>query len=146
MRQMEQARGREPRPVDATASRQKKRRSPPYWRAGRITVNPRILDDLKAEEASANTAPAQSFPHEIAMAFARILLSLLVLAGASALQLQPMARVAAVGASPLRVTAAPRCQFGQKPDTEQKGLSRDSEPEEFFTSDWGARSLPPAPA
>jgi hypothetical protein len=102
--------------------------------------------DLKTEEASANTAPAQSFPHEIAMAFARILLSLLVLAGASALQLQPMARVAAVGASPLRVTAAPRCQFGQKPDTEQKGLSRDSEPEEFFTSDWGARSLPPAPA
>ena len=79
------------------------------------------------------------------MAFARILLSLLVLAGASALQLQPMARIAAVGASPLRVPAAPRCQFGQKPDTEPKGLSRDNEPEEFFTSDWGARSLPPRP-
>ena len=70
------------------------------------------------------------------MAFARILLSLLVLAGASALQLQPMARIAAVGASPLRVPAAPRCQFGQKPDAEPKGLSRDNEPEEFFTSDW----------
>ena len=79
------------------------------------------------------------------MAFARILLSLLVLAGASALQLQPMARIAAVGASPLRVPAAPRCQFGQKPDTEPKGLSRDNEPEEFFTSDWGARSLAPRP-
>lgn len=79
------------------------------------------------------------------MAFARVLLSLLVLAGASALQLQPMARVAAVGASPLRVPAAPRCQFGQKPDTEPKGLSRDNEPEEYFTSDWGARSLRPRP-
>ena len=61
------------------------------------------------------------------------------------MQLQPMARIAAVGASPLRVPAAPRCQFGQKPDTEPKGLSRDNEPEEFFTSDWGARSLPHRP-
>merc|ERR1711892_396136 len=67
----------------------------------------------------------------------RLLLSLLVLAGASALQLQPLMRVADVGASPLRGPAAPRCQFGQKkPDTEQKGISRDSEPEEFFASDW----------
>lgn len=73
----------------------------------------------------------------------RLLLSLLVLAGASALQLQPLMRVADVGASPLRVPAAPRCQFGQKkPDTEQKGISRDSEPEEFFASDWGARNPP----
>ena len=71
------------------------------------------------------------------MGFARVLLSLLALAGASALQLQPMMRVAAVSASPLRVPAAPRCQFGQKKDdTEQKGISRDNEPEEFFASDW----------
>ena len=55
------------------------------------------------------------------MGFARVLLSLLVLVSTSALQLQPMVRVAAVGASPLRVPAAPRCQFGQnKPDTEHK--------------------------
>ena len=80
------------------------------------------------------------------MGFARVLLSLLVLVSTSALQLQPMVRVAAVGASPLRVPAAPRCQFGQnKPDTEQKGISRDDEPEEFFKSDWGARSPPPPP-
>ena len=77
------------------------------------------------------------------MGFARVLLSLLALAGASALQLQPMMRVAAVSASPLRVPAAPRCQFGQKKDdTEQKGISRDNEPEEFFASDWGARTPP----
>ena len=80
------------------------------------------------------------------MGFARVLLSLLVLVSTSALQLQPMVRVAAVGASPLRVPAAPRCQFGQnKPDTEQKGISRDDEPEEFFKSDWGARPPPPPP-
>ena len=80
---------------------------------------------------------------EICSMVLRVLLSLLVLASASALQLQPMVRVAAVGASSLRVPAAPRCQFGQKkPDSEQKGISRDSEPEEFFKSDWGARSRP----
>merc|ERR1719401_2858795 len=67
------------------------------------------------------------------MGQSRFLLSLLILAGASALQLQPLTRVAAVG-SPLRVPAAPRCQFGQKPDTEQRGLSRDSEPDEFFST------------
>ena len=74
------------------------------------------------------------------MALSR-LLSLLLLVGASALQLQPLTRVATVG-SPLRVSAPPRCQFGQKkPDTEQKGLSRDSEPDEFFSTNMGARTL-----
>ena len=64
-----------------------------------------------------------------------IFVLLLSLLGASALQLQPVTRAV----TPLRVPAAPVCQFGGKPDTEQKGLSRDNEPEDFFKSDWGAR-------
>ena len=71
---------------------------------------------------------------------ARTIFVLLSLLGASALQLQPVTRAV----TPLRVPAAPVCQFGGKPDTEQKGLSRDSEPEDFFKSDWGARGRRPA--
>ena len=74
------------------------------------------------------------------MAARTIFVLLLSLLGASALQLQPVTRAV----TPLRVPAAPVCQFGGKPDTEQKGLSRDSEPEDFFKSDWGARGRRPA--
>lgn len=54
----------------------------------------------------------------------------LLFVSAFALQLQPATRVA----TQLRVPAAPVCQFGQKPDTEPKGLTRDNEPEQFFAT------------
>jgi len=55
-------------------------------------------------------------------------------ASVQALQLQPAPLRPVVAAAPLRVPASPVCQFGGKPDTEPKGLSRDSEPEEFFAT------------
>ena len=73
----------------------------------------------------------------------RLLLSFcLLFVSAFALQLQPATRVA----TPLRVPAAPVCQFGQKPDTEPKGLTRDNEPEQFFATNMGAHyALPRLP-
>lgn len=35
-------------------------------------------------------------------------------------------------------TTRPRAQFGNNQDTEPKGLSRDNEPEEFFSTNMGA--------
>ena len=62
----------------------------------------------------------------------------LFVASVQALQLQPAPLRPVVAAAPLRVPASPVCQFGGKPDTEPKGLSRDSEPDEFFATNMGA--------
>ena len=61
---------------------------------------------------------------------------MLFLAAASGLQLQPatLQRAALV---PTRALASPRLQFGGKPDSEPKGLSRENEPEEFFSTNMG---------
>ena len=65
---------------------------------------------------------------------------ILFVASVQALQLQPAPLRPVVAAAPLRVPASPVCQFGGKPDTEPKGLSRDSEPEEFFATNMGAHA------
>ena len=66
---------------------------------------------------------------------------ILFVASVQALQLQPAPLRPVAAAAPLRVPASPVCQFGGKPDTEPKGLSRDSEPEEFFATNMGALLL-----
>ena len=65
---------------------------------------------------------------------------ILFVASVQALQLQPAPLRPVAAAAPLRVPASPVCQFGGKPDTEPKGLSRDSEPEEFFATNMGAHA------
>ena len=62
---------------------------------------------------------------------------------ASGLQLHPAPRLpaqplAARAAPPVPRAALPRCQFGGPPDTEPKGLTRESEPENFFSTNMGA--------
>ena len=63
-------------------------------------------------------------------------LLLIALSGSCALQLQP--RLPSPQRAVLRGTLSPKMQFGGG-DTEQKGLSRDDEPEEFFATNMGAR-------
>merc|ERR1711966_25786 len=58
-------------------------------------------------------------------------LLLLVSAAPACLALQIAPRITSLRASHLRAPS-PRCQFGKKPDTEPRGLTRDNEPEEFF--------------
>lgn len=67
---------------------------------------------------------------------------ILFVASVQALQLQPAPLRPVVAAAPLRVPASPVCQFGggDKPDSEPKGISRENEPEEFFSTNMGARA------